>query len=146
MYERWQQQECFHSLYLCLWASESDNNRTIGSFLLIRKRNLHLGGESRSWECNEFTSWKVRELLVKTSPPWGKVRLTEDLIMDKPSLQVSQQIHQSSKSFGPNIIEELNLNWCEFFLLRECDPPSELVTNHILKTLHSTANSCFSPS
>ena len=40
--------------------------------------------------------------------------------MDKPSLQVSQQIPQSSKPFCPNVIEDLSLNWCE--LLRRVNP------------------------
>ena len=50
----------------------------------------------------------------------GKVCLTEALFMDKPSLQVSQQIPQSSKPFCPNVIEDLSLNWCE--LLRRVNP------------------------
>lgn len=71
-------------------------NRSLSS---AQKEELTLGVERMSWECKEFLSWKVRELpVVKASPTPGKVVcLTKDLFVDKTSLRVSQQIHQSSK-------------------------------------------------
>ena len=52
--------------------------------------------------------------------------------MDKSSLQVSQQIHQSSKHFCPNVIEDLSLNWCELFKLVN---PTEFTNKPILKEI-----------
>ena len=62
----------------------------------------------------------------------GKVCLTQAPFMDKSSLQVSQQIHQSSKHFCPNVIEDLSLNWCELFKLVN---PTEFTNKPILKEI-----------
>lgn len=80
MYEWWQQQECFHSLYLCPWASESDNT-TIGAFLLIRKR-------SRCWA---WKGWVMSSDLEKWESPargesqanLGPKMSTADFLTDK---------------------------------------------------------------
>lgn len=106
----------FMSMSLWIWQHHS----TIGAFLLIRERNSTLDVESMSWECNEFMSWKAGELLtVRTSPALGNVWPTEDLLMEKTSLPVSQQIHPSSKSFWPHVEEVVNLHWCRLFWVRQ---------------------------
>lgn len=73
-------------------------------------------------QCNYFSS--IIQIFLnlifirngsENKPSTGKVCLTNNVSMDKPSLQVSQQKHWSSKSFRPNVIEELILNWCELF-------------------------------
>lgn len=112
-------------------------NRSLSS---DQKEELTLSVESMSWECNEFTSWKVRELLVgKASPTEGTLCRTENLFMDKTSLQVSQQIHQSSTSSWPNVKDELELVWT--LVVRQYTPSSDPVT--ITPTQNSSLNSSF---
>lgn len=96
-----------------------------------QKEELTLDVGSMSWELHEFMSWKVGEwLVVRTNTVLGKC-LTEDLLMERTSLQVSQQIQPSSKPFRPHVKEELNLSQRGFFWLRQHCLSSDLVTNHI---------------
>lgn len=74
-------------------------NRALSS---DQKEELTLGVESMSWECNEFTSWKVRELLVvKANPAMGAVaRVTRDLFMGKTALQFPADTPELKHLFG----------------------------------------------
>ena len=62
----------------------------------------------------------------------GKSMSHSSSLHGKSSLQVSQQIHQSSKHFCPNVIEDLSLNWCELFKLVN---PTEFTNKPILKEI-----------
>lgn len=104
-----------------------------------REEKLTLGVESKSWECNEFTSWKARELLVvKANPTLGKgLCVAQDLFKDKTSLQM----HRSSKISLAKCKKRAQLERVSTLPAETMPSFLQLVTNHTHSTLHSIKQS-----